>query len=413
MKSFRSTCLCLVVAALSSAYCGSIRAADIGPDNTALEFGWKDSFRWSSADGKISLTPVGLAQPMFVTHVDSSLEPAYEGTGFVLRRLAVGFDARFYGRVRACFVANLARGNLSMWDYFADVILVPDWLIVRAGRFRPWLARQRLIAGHMYQLPELSVAMTDVLEIGDGRDLGAGLFGVMFGHLEYGMGIWNGEQNFSLDSPGAVGEERVPANTDFEVGGRLAFHPFKVLAAVEEPDFSASPEPRLSLGAGAMYNRRHGLALPLDPQDPEAVTAYRDQVLKMGAEAAFKLSGFSAVAELFARRAALVEESDAVVEAAFAAAGRGDWAVGAYGQVGYFALPRLLEISARMDYADKSLNHAGYGLYPAAGLSCFLFGYHLRAQLMYRLGLRPNQIDGTGSSLPPIHDVFFMLQAAI
>ncbi|MCU0663605.1 MAG: OprO/OprP family phosphate-selective porin [Myxococcota bacterium] len=388
-------------------------AAERPADNVDLDSGWKDSFRLASADGKFSFTPLGFAQPMFNLHVDPEATPASEGSGFVLRRLAIGFDARFYGRVRAFFIANLARGNLAMWDYFADIALVPDWLIVRAGRFRPWLARHRLVAASMYQLPELSPAMTEVLEIGDGRDLGVGLFGMLFGHLEYGVGVWNGEQSFTLDSPGIIGEEVVPANTDFEVGGRLVYHPLNILSCAEEPDFSASKDPRMAFGAGAMFNRRHGLRLQWDPADDTTVTAYRDQVLKLGAEAGFKMSGFSLAAELFAKRAFLIDEKDAAVQAAFDAEHRGDWALGAYLQGGAFAVQKKLEIAARLDYADEALDRSGLDLYPTAGLSYYIFGYHLRAQLMYRLALRIDSRSEAGQELPPTHDIFFMLQGAI
>lgn len=162
-----------------------------------------------------------------------------------------------------------------------------------------------------------------------------------------------------------------------------------------------------------MYNRRRGLSLPLDPADPSILAAYRDQTLKLGAEAAFKMSGLSITAELFARRAWLLDEEDAAVRSVFLAEGRGQWGLGAYGQAGYFLVPRRLEAVLRFDYADKQIDTPGYGLYPSAGCSYSFFGYHLRAQLMYRLGLRQDQVDEQGAPLDPLHDLFLMLQASI
>jgi hypothetical protein len=261
-----------------------------------------------------------------------------------------------------------SRPALTLWDFFTDVDLFDGRAVLRVGRFRPWLARQRLLAGDRYQMIQLPAALTDLLEIGDGRDLGAGIFGLVANKkLEYDLGIWNGEQKYSNDPVNGFlpsSSLRSRGNIDFEFGSRLVYHPFGFLPALDESDLDMSKTPKLSVGATAMLAKRH------DVRAPTASYVYvDDRLLKAGVEIDFRWRGFSLEAEAFLRKAWLLPGAPADAEAQFNALGLGALGTSAYLQTGYFVMERQLELTARFDYVDVEPTKPGYILHPAAGIN--------------------------------------------
>lgn len=236
----------------------------------------------------------------------------------------------------------------------------------------------------MIQFPR---AITDFLDIGDGRDLGMGAFGLYDSKLEYSAGV-------------------------------LAY----------------STAPRLAVGVSAMYNRRHDQQLlNYDPTsgltDAQRRVFVDDRLLKVGFETAFRYEGLSLEAEVFLRKVWL---ADTVGQDAFSSLGVGALGRAGYLQSGYFLLPHKVEVTGRFDFVDVEPARPGYLLHPTGGLNYFLRGYNLLLQLMYRANIgvgfdnyddywrsaRPALRYTTASSLDrPLsnttHEIYMMLQASL
>jgi hypothetical protein len=383
--------------------------------SSAVDVGWKPGtgLILTAADGEIVFKPIGIAQPLFTARITPSSDDPVAGSGFALRRGALGFDARLWSRVRVFFTANIGRGRLQLWDYFVEIDPLEGALALRAGRFRPWLGRQRLMGCHKYQMVQLSRAMTGLLQMGDGRDLGVGLHGMLAGTLEYGLGAWNGEwSDFAPQSPDSKPEGvSIPTNRGVQLGGRLAVHPLSPLPLGEEPDLAASPEPRMVLAAAAIYNPRHDRTLNLPAFDRDV--RYEDHLLQLGGEAAFKWRGLGAVAELFLTRAWVDDEAAPEIAGQHGSQGLDEWGVGTYAQLGWFVVKRRLELTARFDFLDTNAKLRGADLYPAGGVNLYLVGYLLELQLMYRATVGAGYAGDDPGRPTTAHDVFLMLQAAI
>lgn len=391
---------------------------------------WNDRLICETDDKSFYLQPIAILQTLFSLPINPDGDAFYEGSGFTFRRAAFGFDARFAHGVRTFFLANIANGTLNLWDYFADFDYLDGAAVLRVGRFRPWLARQRLLAGDRYQMIQLPVAVSDLLEIGDGRDLGAGIFGLLAEKtVEYGLGVWNGEQKYTVEPVNGFlpsSNLRNRGNIDFEAGGRLVYHPLGYLPAFDESDLAISEKPKLSIGAAAMVAKRH------DVRAPSASYIYLDdRLVKAGLELDFRWRGFSLEAEAFVRQAWLIAGATKESQRQFDALGLGVLGKSAYVQSGYFVWDRVLELTARFDYVDVEPATPGYILRPAAGLNLFVHNYNVLVQLMYRANmgigfdndvdfwrsLRPNDRTDVYLGDRPIarttHDLFLMVQTSL
>jgi hypothetical protein len=399
---------------------------------------YNDRLLIESEDKRFTLQPIIILQSLFSLPWNPSGSPAYEGLGFSFRRGALGFDSRLFTNVRTFFLANIANGTLNLWDFFTDLDYFDGRAVLRVGRFRPWLGRQRLLAGDRYQMIQLPVAMTDLLEFGDGRDLGAGIFGLLADKtIEYDLGMWNGEQKYSNDPVNGFLPStnlRSRGNVDFEFGSRLVFHPFGYLPAIDESDLAFSEKPKLSIGAAAMFAKRHDVRAPDRMTTP---SFFDDRLLKVGFEFDFRWRGFSLEAEAFARKAWMLSSTDATGKAMFEKLNQSAVGKSAYAQGGYFVSPRQVEVTARVDYVDVEPKIPGYILRPALGLNWFIHSYNVLFQVMYRanvgVGFRDSEEHKKDyyfwSSLRPAertdmylgdrkmsmisHDLFLMLQTSL
>jgi hypothetical protein len=420
-----------VVSAASPVVAAATASASPDPSGFAVHANWNDRLVVASEDQRFYLQPIAILQTLFSAPYNTAGQYAYEGIGFTFRRAALGFDARILRNVRTFALANIAGGTLTLWDFFTDLDYFDGQAVLRVGRFRPWLARQRLLAGDRYQMIQLPGAMTDLLEIGAGRDLGAGIFGLLGEkHFEYAVGVWNGEQKYAVDPVNGFlpsSDLKNRGNIDFEFGSRLVYHPFGFLPAFDESDLECSQTPRLSIGASAMLAKRH------DVRAPTAFYAYYDdRLLKAGVEIDFRWRGFSLEAEAFLRKSWMETTTDKTGASYFDRLGVGATGKSAYAQSGYFIVPRRLELTGRFDYVDVEAATAGYLLRPAGGINLFVHGYNVLVQLMYRANvgvgfnsdadlwrsLRPaDRADPYLGDARPIsrvtHDLYLMLQTSL
>ena len=409
----------------------------------ALHASWNDRLVIESEDRRFCLQPIVILQSLFAFPINPAGDSVaggrvYEGLGFSFRRSALGFDSRVLRHVRTFFLSNIANGTLTLWDFFTDLDFFDGQAVLRVGRFRPWLARQRLLAGDRYQMIQLPVAMTDLLEFGDGRDLGAGIFGLIAHKtIEYNLGVWNGEQRYSTEPTNGFlpsSNLRNRGNIDFELGSRLVFHPFGYLPAIDESDLDYSEKPKLSVGAAALFARRHDVRVPYS-----GYAYFDDRILKAGFEIDFRYRGFSLEAEGFLRKSWMLSTTDESGKTQYNTWGLGSLGKSAYVQSGYFVLSRLLEVTGRFDYVDVEPSKPGYILRPAAGINLFAHRYNLLLQLMYRSNmgfgfrddanfkadmyfwrsLRPAERtdvylgDGNRPMSRITHDIFVMMQASL
>jgi hypothetical protein len=408
-----------------------------------LQGTWTKHIMFATDDGSFKFQPRGWVQPRFGLVITPAkgddpapLDNVIEGTGFRLQRARLGFQAWLFDFAHIYLDADFSSGAGFLIDYFADLDPFDGAAVLRAGFFRPFFCRQLLAATTQLLMVDYARAWTDpMLDMGLGRDMGAGLFGLVADTFEYGVGAWNGDRRFSLGRSEPAAGVTAPGNTDFVVGGRLAVHPLapagigRPLPVGDESDSAISEDPALAVGVAALYNKRHDRVIEVSG----VPALYYDNQLKIGADLAFQWSGLAIQGEFFYHKVWIQDDADPriieAVELYKINPRTGDLidgdGFGAYGQVSYFVMPRQLEVAARFDMVDESTHLRGKRLYPAAGATYYFFGNNLKLQLMYRLSMgtgyedqqgvpgEPGYIPADPGYIDTGHDIILMLQASI
>ncbi|MCP4541189.1 MAG: hypothetical protein GY832_28985 [Chloroflexi bacterium] len=376
-----------------------------------LQGTWTKNIVFATDDGSFRFQPRGWVQPRFLLTLNPEAENVAEGTGFSLKRARFGFQAWLFDWARFYLDTGFESGTGRLIDYFVDVDPFDGVAVLRIGRFRPYVGRQFIMATTKLAMIEYAQAWQDgALGLNLGRDIGAGIHGLVFKGLEYGVGVWNGENRFDTDG-----------NLDFEVGGRIAVHPL-ALAGVgdtvligDESDAGISKRPGLVIGAAAFHERRHDLSI----EGEDSTQQYYDNQFKLGIDVAFKYIGLSIQGEFFLLKTWIYGDTEEAVvdmieaadnEVASNLLGTG---IGTYLQAGYFILTEQLEVIGRFDMVDEDTELRGLRFYPAVGATYYLFGHNLKAQLMYRLGVGTGYEESDSAYMPTTHDIFLMFQASI
>jgi hypothetical protein len=246
------------------------------------------------------------------------------------------------------------------------------------------------------------------------------------GGIEYGAGVWNGEPGRFDLGPGTTPSGLItPGNIDFQAGGRIAVHPLALAGVGDamplgcESDLAYSEKPKLVVGGSFMFNKRHDREIAVAGAD----TLYYDNQIKIGAELGFMWKGLAATGEFFTMITSVQSDAAQEIKDAVDAVDGEPTGIGAYLQVGYFVMPRKLEIAARFDMVDEDTALRGMRIYPGIGGTWHFFGNNLKAQLMYRLNTQSGYGEADPNAAPPVpadpnwipttHEVFLMLQASI
>ncbi|MDD5309707.1 MAG: porin [Deltaproteobacteria bacterium] len=382
------------------------------PEKKIVQGTWTKKLVFATDDGLFSFQPTGFVQPMYLLHIAPDATDELAGSGFLLKRARFGFKAGLFKLAQISLDADFKDGTAALVDYYLDLDPFNGLVVLRVGRFREWFCRQVLMGSTRLQMVDNAQAWAGLMGLGNGRDLGAAVHGMIVDTIEYGVGIWNGEKTYTLDSDAVVGDQDVPANIDYEMGGRLVIHPLSAagvgaaLPVGEEPDLDGAEKPKLAVGGALLYNKRHDrvVALPTNGD-----TLYYDNQLKGGVELGFQWMGASLLAEFFALKTWVQSDADAAIKDAVPDL----TGMGAYGQLGYFVLPHQLEAAARFDFVDKDVDIQGAFIYPAFGLNYYFFGHNLKAQLMYRMNRALDPVKKSPDDVPTTHDVFLMLQGSI
>ena len=438
---------------------------------------WTKKLEFASEDGNFKFQPTGFVQPKLQLLINPDEDDMMAGSGFVLQRARMGFKTSLFKFAKIALDAEYKAGAVGLVDFYGDVDPWNGIVAVRAGRFRPWFGRQFMSATTQLQMIENAKAWSDpFLGMGLDRDLGLGVFGMIADTFEYGIGIWNGDgasvfDNGKRELTGTAGIDRgddrrplkpltAPGNIDVMFGGRLAVHPLapagigRTVPLGDESDTAISEKPGLALGVSALFNKRHdrvlydyGMDLNGTPADVDIL--YYDNQLKLGVDLAFQMIGISFVGEFYLHKVWLADDAAQEIQDAIdenggifpypagstkkgAATGTliDGMGFGAYAQVGYFVIAKKLELAARFDMVDESMEVRGSRLYPGFGASYYFFGNNLKVQLMYRLCTSTaygkievdDEINATTvervpvddpGSIPTTHELFLMLQASI
>ncbi|MCP4674710.1 MAG: hypothetical protein GY854_04185 [Deltaproteobacteria bacterium] len=394
-----------------------------------LQGTWTKKIVFMTDDGSFKFQPRGWVQPRFQLAMNPDADDVTAGSGFSLKRARFGFQAWLFDWARFYLDTGFASGTGKLIDYFVDLNPFDGLVVLRIGHFRPYYCRQLLAATTKLAMIEYAQAWQDKsLGLNLGRDLGAGVHGLLFNGLEYGVGIWNGDRDgdgkmiYSTAGRMTDAGTQIVGNIDYEFGGRIAVHPLALAGVGEtvmlgdESDSSKSDRPGLSVGGAIYYNRRHDRIVEAADGVEQP---YYDNQLKVGADVAFKYIGLSVQGEFFLLKTSLqdgtpdpvvdlIENNYDGIESNLVGAG-----FGTYLQVGYFVMPKRLEIVGRFDMVDEDTDLRGTRLYPALGGTYYFFGNNLKAQLMYRLGVGTGYEDTDPGYIPTTHNIFLMFQASI
>jgi phosphate-selective porin OprO/OprP len=287
------------------------------PD-TKLPFGvsWKD--------GKTTLTfkggALGISNRLQARFTEQLPEAGDDRGSFRVRRMKTKFDGWVHDQdlsyelqLNWADTGNALEDANVNYDFTAG----KKALQLKFGQFKVPFGRQELTSSGSQQFVDRAAVSNTFAR---GRDLGVQLWGLPArGRLDWRVGIFNGEGR----------NQTANLNTKFQYDARLTWQPFGDVK-YSESDFESSDRPLFALAAQYESNDRHGTTAGND-QDREIV----------GADAVFKLRGFSLYGELF--------DADADPESG-ADFGTDGWIL----QAGYFVIPAKLELALRAAQLDPS-----------------------------------------------------------
>jgi phosphate-selective porin len=265
---------------------GTATVSMAGEDSDWGYAGWDKGFRFESADGKNTLKISNRAQIRF------TFESPEEGDSvgsFRIRRWKFKMSGKIYEHWKYNLQVNFAgQGDreldvedgavqLGQTDALEDVWFQYTrnrWFQPRIGQMKPLFGRQRLTSSGKLQFVDRA-GLASEAEVS--RDIGAALIGQNESKtFEYNVGMYNGNALNQKEND----------NGSFQYTGRVVWTPFGEYGlaegALDRPDSA-----RLAIGLDGLVN-----TLTTDAGEDFDIRAG-------GIEFAFKLGGFSTVAEYF------------------------------------------------------------------------------------------------------------------
>ena len=186
---------------------------------------------------------------------------------------------------------------------------------LKAGQFKVPFGRQELASSGSQQFVARAIASG---EFARGRDIGVQFWGQPAGgKFDWRFGIFNGNGRTVSRND----------NDKYQINARATWQPFGDVK-YSEGDFESTTKPLFALSGQYESNDRHG-ATTADDVDREIV----------GGDVVFKYKGFSAFAEIFQA------SNDREIAADFDSEGL-------IAQVGYFVIPKRLELAVRLSEID-------------------------------------------------------------
>jgi hypothetical protein len=256
----------------------------------------------------------------------------------------------FDGKLRFLIQPELSGPSVRLLD--AQVVYQPIPAFgLDLGQYRPHVSRAWNTPIPLLAMPGRGV-VDDAFHTD--RALGATLFGrPLGGKLEYDLGVFNGG-GYNLGQP----VQLEPLAT-----WRLAVNPLGPVPYTQTPAFAEVEKTVFGLAAHGWTDRFR--AEQVDPQ----IKPIAHQRITAGGELVLMTRRVHLLVEGFGRWA--------VAKSSLFDAGWGSQA-----QFGVMLLPRTLELQARAGVLDLGLHQPVQGVWEG-GLSWYLWGNHLRAQLHY------------------------------
>lgn len=336
-------------------------SSDGGGGSVEKMVGYKKGFFIQSRDGKYKLVIGGYGQ----FDLNLNRDGGETEVGFRIRRARLAFKGHlFTPRFKFKIQLDFAKFKTELFlDYYVtyDILRTPGLMEVRLGQQTIPYIRQHQISSSEQEFIERSLASNvflpadDVDTTGDGvpdkqvkngRDLGIQLFGKPFDKkMEYYVGIFNGH-----------GTNTININNDFLYAGRLVYNIMGDPGYSYEGDWDISETPQLALGGSANYNVRN---------------ISSDKVVNVGGEGVLKWKGLAATGEFFFRN---TNPGDTLLST------MNDY--GYYAQLGYFVIPKRMELGARASEVFLAGPSNDMGEFEFV-LSGFLYGRNLKVQTDY------------------------------
>lgn len=339
-----------LVIATCSLFVTTTTAPSSGADPPASVSGVSpDGVRWHAGlDSGVGLEAAGFAASVgflgqlgYEVTVPGQGDPSH---GFTVPKARPNLRFSAFDGLVTAFVQPELVGTPSLLDLQIGIHPLPE-LQLELGQFITPHSRAFMTPVPKLQLPDFGVVEG---EFRAGRDVGVAVHGLVCdGELEYAAGLFDGNGLQGRFGAGYMGMGRLVVNPFGPV-------PYDETLPLVEPDGPL----RLAIGWNGYGRIRDRPDLP------------QQRDLVVGPEVFLVYQGFTLLAEGYRRHR---KEAGVITEA---------W--GGYAQTGYFVLPRLLEIAARVGALDRSLDAPGgtqavyegaFNIYPAKN--------HLKVQLRY------------------------------
>lgn len=362
---------------------GVINEEDYKKVTTSQPVAYKlgDGFTFTSADKKYQGSIGGFLQLRYTyTGLDGTNDtPAksvQDSSTFALSRVKLFFNGyTLTPDLTYKLQLNITKGNiLSTGQMIEEAYLnyrLLDEAQIRFGQDKVPFARQFMVSSANQQFIDLSHVAT---AFAPGYDNGAVLHGkIADGLVTYNTGVFGG-----------VGQGTANVTTDNAIVARIAVNPLGDMKYTES-DVDYSEKPLVSVGANYygdsavinvsnnlnMFSKTSGwigLGSPLS----KLTTSERLNISTVGYDAAFKWRGLYAQGEYFTGRAE-GDTSHVTLRAQ-----------GAYGQAGYFVIPKQLEIAARYAYLDPNRDVANdHWIETTGAVSWYVNKHNLKVQADY------------------------------
>lgn len=311
-------------------------------------------------DGAWELNPYAMVQLQNVTVAEAG-KPL--STSFSIHAAKLILHGHiFHPTLTYHFQINAGDGKVAAEDIYLRYEPLPQ-LGLLAGQYEVPFNRQHITLEAYQQLIDRSAVDA---RFNLQRDIGAAVYANDAARrFEATIGVWNGSrQNVINDDPSYLGTLR------------LAYNPFGPIA-FREADLADSRTPRLSIAAALAYNPKRVIPDPSGGSDK--VTWHR--VGQGVFELTLRYRGLSLSSEAHARRLSL---DDGTTKVDF----------GAFGQAGFFILPRHLEIVARFSAIDGKLSAKDVTREITGGASYYFHDHRFKIQADYsRLETRDLTVD--------------------
>jgi len=273
--------------------------------------------------------------------------------GFEVQYLELNFDGQIHGPkllYHISLIGDTDREN-AWQTYYAQILYeCSEELVLSAGILDLPQGFNNLVADHKQLFVDRAMA-EEVFNVG--YTPGVALSGLLFGRLEYAVGVFNGIGN-TTDGP-----SREELDTNFAYAASLIYHLLGDGVGDDETDLPFRRDPLWDVGGSFAYHDDNGdlsgsgfYSIPDRVRRGRGIGGYAEadltgtELLQFGAHTAFRWRGFSLTAEWYLR----VIDGEGAHSPWELLTDRSDPVhfQGGYIEAGYFVLPKKLELAARL-----------------------------------------------------------------